>query len=280
MTTGFFVRSSPEHNASLPDSQPTKPEIDESSGDVFQEDNKTTEKSTAGELMPDALGSTEGDRPKDENLEDNSGKQTPPALSKSEDNDSEHVHATETTSDPPIMEASIPAGNSSVVETTPVLSDNTGDNSVTEESQVSSNSSHPDVVEMPSVSIGNSEDHTVKEITSELPTLKNTNPVDNFTGDNPAPFSPPFYSTEDSLTSITYEKPEDAEDDPDGIASMLHLRKESIKGEEMIQMQDMADSNDQCVVTLISRRSRYRAGTYMIVEYTAGQVLIPFRYTI
>ena len=58
-----------------------------------------------------------------------------------------------------------------------------------------------------------------------------------------------------------YEKPD--EDMPDGsIINLLHGKKESRKEPEMIPMQDLADLPDnQCAITIISRRSRYRAGT-------------------
>ena len=203
------------------------------------------------------IASAEGDKPENEVLEGNSEIQTQPVLHVTEDSsDSEHVCTTQTTPDSPTLEVDIPTGDNEVVETTVVLSANTGDNNVIEKSQVLSDNSHTGVLEMSSVLLGNSED---KETPSELPTVKDTHPLDDSTEENPpqhSPVSPPL----DPLTSVTYEKPEDGEDNPDGIVSLLRFRKQSIKGEEMIQMEDLADSVDQCFVTLISRRSRHRAG--------------------
>ena len=251
MNTGFFVRrlSADQTMPPAEESNLAMFENVESTGDILQEDNKTAKESTVSELMPDALGIKEGDVSKEGNLDDHSSKIKAP--SKSEDSNLQH---TETTSHPPVLEAGTPAVDDSVVETMPVSSDNTG---VTKESQVLSDNPHLDVIEMPSVSSSNPEDHAVKE---PLTAVKGIDPVDESVEDEQLPFSPgspPFSG--DSLTSITYEKPEDNEDDPDGITSILGLKK-SGKREEMIQMQDLADSDDHCVVTLISRRSRYRAG--------------------
>ena len=249
MSTGFFVTKSPEHtSASFVDTQPTVPQNDESSN-VLQEE--TTEKSTGSELLPDALGGTEGEVFKDSNLEDQGETKVPPSLSISEDTNSEHVCGTDIRSEPPILEANIPVGDSSVVETIPALSDNLETHTVVEESPVLSHNSHSDVVEKPSLTLTKTEDHS-REM-SESPTVEGPN---DFREDIVSPLSP----SEDSLNNINYERPEDSEDDPDGLVSILRLRKESIRGEEMIQLQDLADSSDQCVVTLISRRSIYRAG--------------------
>ena len=245
MSTGFFVIKSPEHTASFVN---TQPQNDEPS-DVFQEDDKTTEQSTTSELIPDALGGTERDILKDDNLEHQGETKVPPSSFISEDTNLEHMCTTETRSDPPLLEPSIPAVDNSAVETAP---DNPNTHSVVEESSVLSHNSHSDVVEKPSVALTNTEDHVIEELT-ESPTVKDAN-------DCREEITSPFSPDEDSLTNINYERPEDSEDDPDGFTSILRLRKESIKGEEMIQLQDMADSGDHCVVTLISRRSRYRAG--------------------
>ena len=59
-----------------------------------------------------------------------------------------------------------------------------------------------------------------------------------------------------------YEKPEDIEDMPDGSLINLFHGKKDRKEPEMIPMQDLADLPDnQCAITIISRRSRHRAGT-------------------
>ena len=72
-----------------------------------------------------------------------------------------------------------------------------------------------------------------------------------------------------------YEKPD--EDMPDGsIINLLHGKKESCREPEMIPMQDLADLPDnQCAITVISRRSRYRAGTCheLVCYYYLNQVL-------
>ena len=251
LSTGFFVTTpTTEHNVSVVNPQPTKPDNVEPSG----EDNMTLEKSTADELM------SEGDMPKGGDLEEDQSevKSLPNVVSKAEDSNSENVCTIEVTSDSSTLETNTPGDHNSAAETIPVLSDNPGDHSVTEESTVNSQ----DTVEVPPAPLDNSKD---QEATSLSPTLKETNPVDDSTVETPisfSPISPTFIlSGEDSLPSspTTYEKPED---DPDGIASMLHLRKESIKGEEMIPMQNLAnsDSDDKCVITIISRRSRHRAG--------------------
>ena len=252
MTTGFFVTKSPEHSASVADTQPPSvPQNDE----AFEEDDKTTEKCvTTSELTPDALKSTESNIPKDDDLENHDETKVPPSIPKSEDTNSEHVCATEIISDPLLLEAGVPVGDSNVVETAPASSDNPETHTAVEEPPVLSHSSHPDVVETQSVTPTNAEDHS--EETSQSPTAKDDDSVDHYREDITSPFSP----SEDSLNNVNYERPEDSEDDPDGIASILRLRKHSDKGEEMIQLQDMADSIDHCVVTLISRRSRHRAG--------------------
>ena len=248
MSTGFFIRSSPDHTT--PPAEEPHLENVESSGDIIHEDNRTTEESTTSELMPDALGITEGVISKDGNLEDHSEIKIP---SISEDGSSQHVCTTETMSDPPVLEAGIPEGDDGVVETMPVSLDSTV---VLKESQVLSDNSNQDVAEIP---LESPENHTSKE---SFTAVKDTGPVDKSLEDERLPFSPtspPFNPSGDSLTGISYEKPEDNEDDPDGIASILGLKK-LVKGEEVIQMQDLADSDDHCIVTIISRRSRYRAG--------------------
>lgn len=265
MSTGFFVTTPPI------DSHPTELFDDTLQGDnktieksILEEDNKATEKSTTGEQAPDVLDRTEGNMPEDGDLEDHSGIKIPPCLSKSEDVNSEQVCTGEVTmesTNPSILEAGIPVEDSNVTETKLVLSDNPGNQSVTEEPQTSSDNPRADMTE--NVSLANSEDHVIKETMLESSTMKETSDSKE---DTPSPFSPgspSFNPNGDSLINTTYEKPEDIEDDPDGLASILHLRKQSIKGEEMIQLQDLADSLDQCNVTIISRRSRHRAGTDM-----------------
>lgn len=230
MSTGFFVTKSPEHAAtSVVDTQPTIPQDDELS-DILQEDDKTTEKPADNDI----LGGTEREVLKHDNLEDHDETKVPPSLSISD-----------IRSEPPLLEESMPVRDNSVVEATPNLSDNPETHTVVEESPVLSDSN---VVVKPSVGLTNTQDHGIEE----TPTVED---ADDFREDIASPLSP----SEDSLTNINYERPED-EEEPDGIVSMLRLRKESIRGEEMIQLQDMADSSDQCFVTLISRRSRHRAG--------------------
>jgi len=65
-----------------------------------------------------------------------------------------------------------------------------------------------------------------------------------------------------------YEKPEDDEDTTDGsLINLLHGKKDSHKEPEMIPMQDLADLPDnQCAITIISRRSRHRAGTVSLLN--------------
>lgn len=257
MTTGFFVRSPPDHTVPLAEEPHlTVFENVESSGDVFQKDDKTAEESTTSELIPDALEKiTEGVISKDGNLEDHSETKAP---SMPEDSNSQHVCTKETMSDPPVLEAGIPEGDGGIVETMPVSSDSTV---VLKEPEVLLDNSNPDVAaEIPQES---PEDHNSKK---RLTAVKDTDPVDESVEDERSlfsPTSPPFNPSGDSLSSISYEKPEDNEDDPDGIASLLGLKK-SVKGEEVIQMQDLADSDDHCVVTIISRRSRYRAGNIRV----------------
>ena len=251
MTTEFFIKSPPPtHSSTNANFQPT---VHENDDNVLQKKIDATEESSASEQqMPIA---SEGDNPENEILEGNSEIQTQPVLCVTEDSsDSKHVCTTQTTSDLPTLEVDIPTGDNEVVETTVVLSANTGDNSVIDESQVLSDNSHTGVLEMSSM-LGNSED---KETPSELPAVKDTHLLDDFAEENPpqrSPVSPPL----DALASVTYETPEDGEDNPDGFASLFHFQKESVKGKE-IQMQDLADSDDQCFVTVISRRSRHRAG--------------------
>ena len=239
-STGFFTKS-PEHTAtSVVDTRPTIPQDDELS-DILQDDKTTPTGS-------DIHGVTEREVLKDDNLEDHSETKLPLSLSISENTNSEHERTNDIRSEPPLLEESIPVGDDSMIETTPYLSDDPETHTVVEESPVLSHNSDSNVVEKPSVELTNTEDHG----SEETPTVED---ADDYREDIVSPLSP----SEDSLANVNYEKPED-EEEPDGIASMFRLQKESIKGEEMIQLQDMADSTDNCVVTLISRRSRYRAG--------------------
>ena len=241
MSTGFFVIKSPEHTAtSVVDTQPTLPQDDDELTDIPQEDDKTTENLTGSDI----LGGTERQVHKDDNLEDHSEMKVPPSLSMSEDTNLEHECTADIRSEPPLLEESIPVGDNSMVEAMPNLSDNPETHAVEEESPILHN---PDSVEKPSVELTHTEDHDIEE----APTVED---ADDRREGIPSLLSP----SEDSLTNINYEIPED-EEEPDGIASKFRFRKESIKGEE-IPLQDMADSSDHCVVTLISRRSRFRAG--------------------
>lgn len=259
MDTGFYVsKSSSVHAASLEahnlDSHFTVPEDDNLSSDILQEDKKTTEQSTSGEVMPNICRSTEevvleGDMPtKDDDLEGQSVLKIPPNLSKSKESNSEHVCTVKITSDP--LKVTIPEDNS-VVEIPPVLPADPEDH---KESPIVLDNSQNVIEEVPSVD--NSEDHGVKEAPSDP--VEDSNPVNDATVETTLPFPS---SLSPSENSTIYEKPEDAEDLPDGIASMFCRRKESNKEEEMIQLQDLADSDDHCVITIISRRSRHRAGS-------------------
>ena len=276
-TGGFYVKSPPTNTtsqeaSSFSPSPATPDEIhDSSSGKPLQEDNKKTENSTVDEVTPDISGDNmqavitlEGTIPNDSDIDEDSEKKMPINLCKSEDSGGSELACPPTeiiTSDPSILGTNIPE-DIAVVEIPPVSSEsleysatrkvsteNPGDQSVTEEElpAVSEN------LEIPLVVSDNSEDQTI----SVSPALEDTDSE----SDPVVKVSPRLRSSDDdSLTNINYEKPEDDEEDiPDGFASILRSRKESNKG-EMIPLQDLADSGDHCVITIISRRSRHRAG--------------------
>ena len=247
-STSFYVpKTSPGHTTTIVDTQPAVHQDDESS-DILKEDDKATEKSTVSGGMPDVFGSTEEGMPKDSDLEKHHEMKSSTSVSESKDT---NLEDTEMTPDPHLLESSVLIEDSSTLA--PASPDNQNTHTLMQESPTLS-SSHSDVVEDILLALTNTEERIAEEV-SEFPTEKDSNPGNDCREDITSPFSP-----DEGSLNISYEIPEDSEDDPDGIASMLHLRKESIKGEEMIQLQDMADSANHCVVTVISRRSRHRAG--------------------
>jgi len=257
---GFYITTSPVHAKSFDaynlDSHPTIPEDDNLFSDTLQEDDKMTKQSTADEVVPDISRESEEVKPevevpsKHNDLENQNVLEMPPSLSKSEESNSEHVCTAEITLDP--LGVNIPEDNN-VKETLPVLP---ADLDHKESPILLDNSQN--VIEVPPVD--NSEDCSVKETPSDP--VEDIDPANDATVETTLPFSPVSSSanlSEDSLTNAIYEKP-DAADIPDGIVSMLCRRRESSKEEEMIQLDDLADSGDHCVITIISRRSRHRAG--------------------
>jgi len=245
MSTSFYApKDSPEHTATVVNTQPTVRQDDQSL-DILKEDDRITKKSTISEGISDVLGSTEEEMSENGDLEEHSEMKLPPA-SVFESKDI-NLEDTEMTSDPPSLEASVPIEDKITVVSAPVSPGSQGTHTIKEGSP----SSRSDVFEDTLVT---SEEHISEEL-SECPTEKDAS--NDCREDITSPFSP-----DDGSLNVNYERPEDSEDDPDGIASILHLRKESIKGEEMIQLQDLADSANHCAVTVISRRSRHRAGQY------------------